>query len=235
MQSIRRSAKTLVGRLFTAETYSRCAAHAALQHQFRDIFSIRHTPRRETVWDWKIEEIGADTPVLLLEFGVWQGYSTRYFAGKFTHPDCRFIGCDSFIGLPEDWGKTTTQHFSTGGAIPEIDDSRVRFVKGWFQNSFGEVARAIEELAPGRTVLIHFDADIYSSTLFLLCELHRYFDGYHFIFDEFTGDETLALLNYTQAYGAQAAFSGARMKRGFPVQVGGQLTTNRGNYTIPGG
>ena len=37
-------------------------------------------------------------------------------------------------------------------------------------------------------ILIHFDADLYSSTLFLLCQLYREFDRYYFIFDEFTGE-----------------------------------------------
>ncbi|GGD59866.1 class I SAM-dependent methyltransferase [Croceicoccus mobilis] len=229
---LRRAAKAAIGKALPVQVYSRAAGHSALRHQFSEVFRVKRTEKREQVWDWKIEEIGADTPVLLIEFGVWQGYSTRYWSEKFTHPDSVFVGCDSFIGLPEDWGETTTERFNVGGNVPQIDDPRVRFVKGWFQNSFAEVAQIIAEKAEGRTVLIHYDADIYSSTLFLLCELHRYFDAYHFVFDEFTGDEDLALWNHIQAYGASASFSGARFKRGLPVQVGGMLITNRGKYEV---
>ncbi len=235
MNIIRRAAKSAIGRAIPVQTYSRAASHSALRHQFSSVFQVQKTQRREQVWDWKIDEIGVDTPVLLIEFGVWKGYSTRYFSKAFTHADSVFVGCDSFIGLPEQWGETTIERFNVDGNLPQIDDPRVHFVKGWFQNSFSEVASIIAEKAEGRTVLIHYDADIYSSTLFLLCELHRYFDGYHFIFDEFTGDENLALWNHIQAYGAEASFSGARFKRGLPVQVGGHLVTNRGKYEVPEG
>jgi hypothetical protein len=48
--------------------------------------------------------------------------------------------------------------------------------------------------------IIHFDADMYSSTLFLLLKLHETLDEYYFIFDEFEGEELRALNNYMEVY-----------------------------------
>ncbi len=108
----------------------------------------------------------SDGPITYLEFGVFRGDSIRRMSKLFTHPDSRFVGFDSFEGLPEDWGANRPQgHFTTEGQIPLIPDSRVSFVKGYFQNTLpGFLA------TPRRNVptLIHFDADLYSSTLFLL-------------------------------------------------------------------
>lgn len=118
--------------------------------------------------------------VLYLEFGVFEGASMKYWSSQLTHPEARLHGFDSFEGLPESWGPYDKGHFDTGGRIPAINDSRVTFFKGWF-----------EEVLPGYTppphdvLLIVMDADLYSSTLYVLNQLRQYIRPGTFIyFDE---------------------------------------------------
>ena len=178
---------------------------------------------REELWRRTYSEY-SDKPRLWLEFGVYKGESLRFFAGLDQNPSSRFIGFDSFEGLPEDWRGMAAERFDLGGNIPVIEDPRVRFVRGWFQDSLPPIISELREsLADGRELVVHFDADLYSSTLFLLFALHDLTDRYHFIFDEFSGHETRALFNFLQASGATAKYSHRLDWRGFPQIVSGQM------------
>ena len=86
--------------------------------------------------------IGRDVPLDYLEFGVAQGNSMRLISSAFTSPYARFYGFDSFMGLPERWQMHDVGAFSNKGNPPRIDDERVSFVKGWFQNSVPPFASA---------------------------------------------------------------------------------------------
>lgn len=143
--------------------------------------------------------IGRDEPVLYIEFGVAHGKSMTEVAAIYRHPDARFVGFDSFVGLPEDWLMHKRGAFSNLGRQPLIDDRRVKFVQGWFQNT---VPAAMERLSrgAGRKVLIHFDADLYSSTLFLMSTLWFHFDEYYFVFDDFIHDDACAMADFVQAF-----------------------------------
>jgi len=79
-----------------------------------------------------------NTPVHYYEFGVAQGDMIRFWSSKNTHPESLFIGFDSFEGLPESWEGMKAGHFDTKGNFPEINDDRVSFVKGWFQDTVYE-------------------------------------------------------------------------------------------------
>jgi hypothetical protein len=222
--------KQWAGRAFPTEFYERFVAHAALQHQYAHVLRSGRAPTRWALWEQCIRTLGPEQPVLMLEFGVWKGDSLRYFSERMRHPDARFYGFDSFEGLPEDWGGFAKGSFATAGDAPVSADPRVTFVKGWFQNTFDAAVAAAKQGAGGRdTVLVHFDADLYSSTLFLLCKLSAEFDRYYFVFDEFTGHETRALLNFQQAFGAEAEFLGYS-GAGLPEQVFGRLDNRRGAY-----
>lgn len=178
---------------------------------------------REQLWEKTIARI-PNQDILLLEFGVWQGESTRYFAKLISSAGSRFYGFDSFEGLPEDWRGTSTEHFDVGGVMPKIDDARVKFVKGWFQDSLPGMLDEIEEAARGRSLVVHYDADLYSSTLYLLFALGDRFKRYHFIFDEFSGHETRAFYNYMQATGAKAEFFYRLDWEEWPQIVSGEIT-----------
>jgi hypothetical protein len=121
-----------------------------------------------------------DRHVLYLEFGVFEGASIRYWASKLHHPETRLHGFDSFEGLPETWGPHSHGHFTTGGRIPAVDDPRVSFVKGWFDDVLPGY-----DPPPHDTLVIVMDADLYSSTRFVLKQLRPHIRPGTFIyFDE---------------------------------------------------
>lgn len=134
---------------------------------------------RHAVWDAVAEKV-RDRKVLYLEFGVWAGHSMRYWSRALKHPESILHGFDSFEGLPEEAGRWTKGQFTMGGQIPQIDDPRVRFFKGWFN-----------EVLPGYTVpphdvlVLNMDADLYSSTIYVLQHLRAHIKPGTFIyFDE---------------------------------------------------
>lgn len=112
---------------------------------------------------------GSNPAIDYLEFGVFEGASIRQWCDLNQNESSRFFGFDSFEGLPEDWhsGKRKGA-FNTHGKCPDIADSRVSFVAGWFQQSL----RGFMTLyRPQSRLVIHVDCDLYSSTLYCLTTL----------------------------------------------------------------
>jgi O-methyltransferase len=136
-----------------------------------------------------------------LEFGVYHGESLRLWAELNKNPSSRMFGFDSFEGLPEDWNpKHPKGTFSTRGNLPEIKDSRVVLVAGWFQQSLREFLSSYE---PSHKLVIHNDCDLFSSTLYCLTVLDSVIrPGTIIIFDEFDAvlDEYRALTSYASAF-----------------------------------
>jgi O-methyltransferase len=160
-------------------------------------------PYRENLYSFINETCfrgGAD-PVDYLEFGVYKGASLRTWSGLNKNPSSRLFGFDSFEGLPENWveGKPKGT-FSTEGNLPDITDSRVEFVVGWFQHSLPPF---LSSYLPGSRLLIHNDSDLFSSTLYTLAMLDRFIQpGTIVIFDEFDAvlDEYRALMSYATSF-----------------------------------
>ena len=151
---------------------------------------------RFDVWDKFIStENLTNQKIQFLEFGVYKGESIKYFAKRLLNRDNIFIGYDTFVGLPTDWQSAKKGMFSTDGKLPETDDKRISFVKGIFQKTFNNTI-----IDKNIKTIIHFDADMYSSTLFLLFKLHEILDEYYFIFDELEGEELRALKDYMKVY-----------------------------------
>lgn len=126
----------------------------------------------------------ADVPVTYLEFGVFQGASLRRWTSFLKHPATRAHGFDSFEGLPESWvmgcGKGA---FGVDGELPAIDDPRVQLHKGWFEQTLPPFLKDFQ--VTGRLV-IHLDADLYSSSAFVLKSLKPWITpGTILVFDEF--------------------------------------------------
>lgn len=112
---------------------------------------------RFAVFEEAVRHVSGDQP-LYLEFGVFEGQTMRWWALHLRQPGARFVGFDSFEGLPESWRPGFDQgRFGTNGP-PDIDDQRVQFVKGWFEDTLSGFA-----LPPHDQLVVNVDSDLYSS------------------------------------------------------------------------
>jgi O-methyltransferase len=148
---------------------------------FRDhSFTIgRRVGSAQHVWTVVINRV-RNKKVLYLEFGVASGRSIKYWSRKLKHPDTMLHGFDSFEGLPEDGGPWRKGQFDTMGRIPETDDPRVRFFKGWFDQVLPSYSIPAHEV-----LVINMDADLYSSTIYVLRHLRPHIKrGTYIYFDE---------------------------------------------------
>lgn len=139
-------------------------------------------------------------PLDYLEFGVFEGKSLACWCALNPNPRSRFFGFDSFEGLPEQWNGAPAGTYGAAGKLPEIDDARVQFIVGWFQES---LPKFLATYRPENPLVIHNDSDLYSSTLFTLTSLNSFIKpGTLVIFDEFYDPvhEYKALIEYTCSY-----------------------------------
>jgi hypothetical protein len=154
--------------------------------------------------EWIVGFIGPQTPLTYLEFGVAHGDSIRLFSERFSHEGSSFFGFDSFRGLPEAWLHLPKFHFDRHGKAPRSDDTRVHFVKGWFQNTLPSFLSTWQR-SPGK-VLVHYDADLYGSTLFAMTMLWSRVQEYYFLASDFTQDDAIALYDFASAYPVEIEF-----------------------------
>jgi O-methyltransferase len=139
-------------------------------------------------------------PVDYLEFGVAKGVSFKWWLDKNKHDASRFFGFDTFEGLPEKWGTYEKGAMSFG--VPELNDQRHEFYKGLFQEILFNFLNQ-KKFTSGNRKIIHLDADLYSSTLFVLTSLHPYLRKDDILFfDEFNvpNHEFLAFEQYTKSF-----------------------------------
>ena len=156
---------------------------------------------RSKQWSYVYHEVLQDAPVDYLEFGVYKGDSINEWSLLSSSADSRFYGFDTFTGLPEHWFKDYGKGaFDTGGKNPDILDIRVTFIKGTFQDTLGSFLNSFNRR---NRIVVHIDADLYSSTLFVLLSMHHYLKGGDIImFDDFLDPlgEFMAFSNYSQAF-----------------------------------
>jgi len=148
-------------------------------------------------------------PIDYLEFGVASGIAIKWWVEKNKNPETKFYGFDVFTGLPEDFGVMHKHHYDTQGATPKIDDARVTFIKGLFQDS---LPGFLDNYKSGKRKMIHMDADLYSSTLFVLTRLIPFLkENDIIIFDEFgvPTHEFKAFVEIVSAYKLNYEFIGA--------------------------
>jgi O-methyltransferase len=110
--------------------------------------------------------------------------------------------------------------YSTKGVLPEIQDDRVNFHVGWFTETVPKFKKL--PLSNSSKLILHFDADLYSSTLYALCQMN-YLKEYYIIFDEFAGDECRALSDYLSAYDSEVTFLAKTFWRNYPGCVLGLM------------
>ena len=120
--------------------------------------------------------------VLYLEFGVYEGASLRVWSSLLHNPLSSLHGFDSFEGLPESWDAFRPKGtFDVKGRVPQFDDPRVVLHQGWFDATLPSFT-----LPEHERLVINVDADLYSSTKFVLDTLQNAIrPGTIIIFDEF--------------------------------------------------
>lgn len=165
-------------------------------------------PTRSQVLEIAVQ-IARPVPGHIMDFGVYQGYSTRIIRDELWRAKLwdrrqrgkRIYACDSFEGLPEEYERLPAGNFAT--PVPRL--RRVRIVKGFFDASLTpELAAEV-----GQVSLAHLDADLYSSTVCVLNWLAPLLaPGSLLLFDEFYGDdpaEARAFSEWLQRTGIQVA------------------------------
>ena len=139
--------------------------------------------KRNSLYNHLTETEIYDKPIDYLEFGVATGISFRWWAENLKNEKSRFFGFDTFTGLPEDWGSFKKGDMNNNNKIPQINDSRCSFYQGLFQHT---LPLFLKTYSAGQRKIIHMDADLYSSTLFVLTSVCPFLrKGDIIIFDEF--------------------------------------------------
>ena len=162
----------------------------------------RDYPKRYRLFDVVAETYELDKKNLLyMEFGVASGSSFFWWMKKNNHPDSAFRGFDTFEGLPEEWGG-----FKKGAMAfdqKELNDDRAEFIRGIFQESLHPFIESNKNLLQTKPKIIHLDADLFSSTIFVLSQLYPYLrKGDIIFFDEFNvaNHEFLAYKIFTESF-----------------------------------
>jgi hypothetical protein len=152
---------------------------------FDDFFKlVRNYEERFKLHEFVLKsEKLVDTQIDYLEFGVADGTSFGWWLKENKNASSRFFGFDTFEGLPENWGI-----FKKGEMAPEqlkFQDNRYKFIKGLFQTTMPDLLKSTDFNNNIRKV-IHLDADLFSSTLFVLVSIYYILKpGDILIFDEF--------------------------------------------------
>ena len=154
---------------------------------------------RNVVWDEIPKYLGANSKIIYIELGVWEGFSINYFSKLFINKYSEFNGFDTFTGMPEPWRHMNVGHYDQSGNLPKFSDNRIKFYKGIFQETLENFLKNTN-VDKDTKILINFDCVLYTSTLFCLTKIEQYFKDYYFIFDEFYGDECRAFKNFVDSY-----------------------------------
>lgn len=180
-----------------------------------DILNDFYTVKREHSKRYKLYQYVAEKfnlthePVDYLEFGVCEAGSFKWWLSNSKNDSSRFFGFDTFEGLPEGWG--TYKKGEMAAKIPELDDVRSKFLKGLFQDTLPGFLRQTDFDEKKRKV-IHLDADLFSSTIFVLTSLAPYLKkGDILFFDEFNvpNHEYFAFKIFTESFYIKTKLLGA--------------------------
>ncbi|WP_396931696.1 TylF/MycF/NovP-related O-methyltransferase [Mycolicibacterium sp.] len=165
---------------------------------------------------WEAAQLEGDG--LLLDLGVWIGWSTRLVADKTGR---RVYGFDTFEGIVEDWQVDDGALVKAGAlsiaepwaqrliedtgvtienGIPSKEGRDVEFVKG---STYDTLAPFLDA-HPGPIALFHMDLDTYESCLHALETCKGRFEvGSILVFDEYlvTNGEMRAFYEFQEKYG----------------------------------
>lgn len=185
------------------QQYRSMEFHLTLQEKGADAFHMDFEYKdRKVFYRYLNSRFVMREPIDYCEFGVSGGQSFRDWLALNKNPGSRFYGFDSFEGLPEHWHTDAPEGaYTTRGKIPETGDPRAEFVVGLFQDTVEEFSNSFQ---PRNRLVLHMDADLYSSTLYCLMNFNRHIrPGTIILFDEFNArgytDEFAALQDYCRA------------------------------------
>lgn len=168
---------------------------------YNDFFSgDRSRDKRLGLYQFLNTEFIKNNPINYLEFGVANGGSFYWWLNHHKNVDSKFHGFDTFSGLPEDWGHFKKGDMNNGNEILQTTDKRASFYQGLFQQT---LPGFLKTFCNNKLMVIHMDADLYSSTLFTLTTLAPFLKkGDIIFFDEFCvpTHEFLAVKNFTESY-----------------------------------
>ncbi|OBI49039.1 methyltransferase [Mycobacterium sp. E796] len=162
-----------------------------------------------------------DREELLLDLGVWIGWSTRLISDA---SGCTVYGFDTFEGLVEDWQVDDQMVFKRGtfslteplaqrlmpdtgvilhDGIPDALGRKVQFIRG---STYETLAPFLSDHPAALIRLFHMDLDTYESCLHALetCK-DRFTEGSILVFDEYlvTNGEMLAFYEFQARYGLE--------------------------------
>ncbi len=174
----------------------------------KQLKNLKIYPSREELFN---EFIDKTSEIQILEFGVYRGQSINFLAKLNSNKKSKIYGFDSFEGLSKEWdylifGGKKKGHFKVNNINTlEINDKRIKLIKGYFNKT---LKKNLPLFSNSKKTYIHFDADLYSSTLFCLTALHGYFKSYIAFFDEFPISECSALNDYLSCYNVEVQYLG---------------------------
>lgn len=118
---------------------------------------------------------------LNMEFGVYKGDSINALAK--LAPERKFLGFDSFEGLPEMWTiESKRGAFDVGGKLPKVRKN-VLLIKGFYSET---LPKFILENRTSAVAFLNVDCDLYSATKEIFAHLgDRFRVGTVIVFDEF--------------------------------------------------
>ncbi len=170
------------------------------KYQFKKVFKERYE-----LYDYLSKKYTKKNIITYLEFGVANGDSFKQWIKFNKNKKSLFYGFDTFTGLPEDYlnpfYNLSKGNFSQKGKIPNIIDKRHKFYKGLIQKTLPIFLKTFKK---PNYLIVNIDVDLYSATLFILCNLKNYIPKNNiFIFDEFaTGiHEFRAFRDFVDSYG----------------------------------
>lgn len=155
------------------------------QNILNDFYSAkRDYSKRYKLYQYIVEKLNLkNEPIDYLEFGVSGAFSFKWWLENCINEENSFYGFDTFEGLPEKWGTFSKGEMAAN--IPDMEDSRAHFIKGLFQETLHKFLKN-QNLENGKRKVLHLDADLFSSTLYVLTSMAPFIRrGDILIFDEF--------------------------------------------------
>jgi len=180
-------------------------------HILNDFYSSKRVYiKRYQLYKYIVDKLNlGNEPINYLEFGVCTGDSYKWWLANNDNEDSLFYGFDTFEGLPESWGAFAKGDMATN--IPVVNDNRAEFIPGLFQEALPAFLN-MHNLKDEKRKVVHMDADLFSSTLYVLTSLAPYLrKGDILMFDEFNvpNHEYFAFKVFCESYYIKTKLIGA--------------------------